>query len=277
MAAALLWSATVNPAFSEPAVPHLVEPNETAPSGQTYGELVAIALPWAITKGGTIEVGTDVALPHIEGDEFSVPLNAPTTVSFIEALPLDMDGRSHLALLLQLPGSPDSIGPVMALALFDTTAEDKLVDLKDVGFDRNTGFSEPATLAVGAGHDLIMIRNSHGNAGQFYNAISVIDLIDDELELVDMVMTLDDYGCAGSHTQTPSYESMAPDGLGKSDFRISVEEITALPEEPCDGVEAYTAGVNQFAVDYRFDPASGRYESQGDGWAPLDDMNAERY
>lgn len=129
-------------------------------AGVSYADLIAMALPGAALAGESMTMNQDLALPHIEGADFTVPLAAPVTVSSIEAVKLDLDGRPHLALLIDLTEGDGSIGPVAGLALFDISAAPKLVDVADVGFYRLVSFAEPASVAAGGGNELLLVSIS---------------------------------------------------------------------------------------------------------------------
>ena len=101
-------------------------------------------------------------------------------------------------------------------------------------------------------------------------------MIDGELQMVDMVMTLDDLTCAGSETQTVSYAA-APASAARADFEVTVTDVTARPEEVCEGVEPHQPSETRYSVTYRWDDAASRYMPQGDGWRELDDLNSGRF
>jgi hypothetical protein len=272
----LLCLMPADAALAQESAYTLVAPNDVALGETTYADLLSLALPGTVATGEALTVEGDISLPHIEGPEFAVTATAPVSVGSIQSLQLSVEGRPHLALMIDLSGSEDALGPMAALALFDLGGEPALVDIKDVAFDRQSGFAEPASLSVGAGHDLILVDNSHGNAGQFYRAITIVDVVDGELDMVDMVMTLDDLGCAGSETQTVTYETQN-DAAGRPDFTVTVTDVAAGPDEVCEGVEPNLPGETRYSVTYRWDETAKRYVSQGDGWAELDNLNSARY
>lgn len=276
MAALLLCLMPAGAPLAQESAYSTVEPSALATGTISYGALVSMALPGAAQIGDGLVIESDISLPHIEGPEFSLTATAPVNVESIQAMPLSVEGRSHLALMIELAGGDDDLGPVAALALFDMASEPVLVDVKDVGFDRMSGFADPPNLTVGDGQDLILVSNSHGNAGQFYRAITIVDVIDGALSMVDMIMTLDDLTCAGSESQTVSYAT-TPTSSGRGDFEVTVIDVMAGPEEVCEGVEPHQPSETRYSVTYSWDAAVGRYVAQGEGWAELDDLNGERY
>ena len=249
-----------------------VEPASPAPGGMTYSELVTMVLPGAVPSDTAMLVEADVELPHIEGPDFAVTVTAPVTIESIESLQLSVDGRPHLALMLEVSGDE----PVAALALFDISSDPVLVDVEDVAADRFSSFAEPARLAVGQGQDLILVSNSHGNAGQYYDAITIVDVVGGELQMVDVVLTLDDQTCGGSETQTATFFS-EPMSAGRGDFEVSVTDLIVASEEGCGSIETYEPGETVYRITYHWDDAAGRYVAQGDGWAALDELNGERF
>ncbi len=268
----LLCVAPICPVLAQENTYSRVEPASLAPGGMTYSELIAMALPGAIPSDTAMLVKADVELPHIEGPDFAVAVAAPVTVESIKSLQLSVEGRPHLALMLDVGGDE----PVAALVLFDISSNPVLVDVKDVAADRFSSFAEPFRLTVGHGHDLILVSNSHGNAGQYYDAITIVDVVGGELQMVDVVLTLDDQACGGSETQTAGFSS-APMSAGRGDFEVTVTDVIVASEEDCGSAQTYEPGETVYSVTYRWDEAAGRYVSQGDGWAELDDLNGERF
>lgn len=271
-----MWFAAALAVQAQEVQTALANPEAEAVAGISYADLVAMALPGAHLAGDTVVVDRDVDLRHIEGEDFAIALTAPVGVNSIEAVRVSVDGRPHLALLIDLAEGEDAAGPVAGLALFDIAAEPKLVDVVDVGFDRMVSFAEPASLVVGGGQSLLLVSNQHGNAGQFYDATSIVELVEGKLTLVDMVMMLSDQGCEGSRTQSVVYET---EGAAETPapFAITVTDRIEGPTDPCEGVEAYTPGATDYAATYAWDAGTSRYVVEGDGWAALNEVNGERY
>lgn len=273
----VLWLGPTASVLGQSETGALPAPSDIAAGDKTYAELIAMVLPGAVETDEFIVVETDVALPHIEGEDFAVIAPAPVTVIDFNGVSLDVDGKPHLALMIELAEAPNSAAPIAALALFDVSGEPVLVDAVDIGFDRQSGFALPPTLTVGAGHDLILGFNSHGNAGQFYNAITIIDVVDGELTMVDQVLTLATLGCDETRTQYLDYVVATPEGEGKGDFTVIVRDVFEPIDETCTNLGPHMIGETSYVVDYRWDEAEGRYVAQGDGWAEFDDMNSARF
>jgi hypothetical protein len=264
-------------AFAQAAPSPLPTPGDVGAGGKTYAQLITMAFPGTREDDGRLVVDADVTVPHIEGDSFTVTAPAPVEVGHFHPISLVMNGQPQLALMIGLDAGSDSLGPISALALFDIAGAPRLVDVVDIGFDRQSGFAVPPTLKVGAGHELMLAHNSHGNTGQYYSAITLIDLEDGALTMIDQVMTLSDMGCQGSRTQYVDYQALMPENPGRGDFTVSVRDEIAPPEEPCEGVEPYAPGETSYAVTYRWDAAAGHYAAEGDGWAALNELNSQRY
>ena len=267
-------AALVQPGQAGEAI--VANPAAEAKPGISYADLVALAVPGARLSGETIEVERDVALRHIDGAEFSVPLSAPVAVSELEAAALMLEGRPHLALLIGLAEGDGSIGPVTGLALFDVSGAPKLIDVADVGFDRLVSFTEPASLAVGGGNELLLISNQHLNAGQFYDAVGILEVEHGKLALVDTVLMLSDQGCAGSRTQSIQYGTDG-EAAERAPVQISVTDRIEGPTEDCEDATPFEPSETVYSVTYGWDWAAGRYVAAGDGWAALDAVNEGRF
>ncbi|MBJ3785489.1 hypothetical protein [Devosia sediminis] len=278
MALALLCLGPVPAALGQSESGGLPAPSDIAIGDTTYAELIAMALPGALETDEFIVVEKDVAVPHIEGPDFTVVAPAPVTVADFNGVGLSIDGEPHLALMIELAEAPNSAGPIAALAVFDVTGAPELVDVVDIGFDRQSGFALPPTLQVGWGHELILGFNSHGNAGQFYNAITIVDVVEGRLTMVDQILTLDVTSCEETRRQYLDYVVATPEGDGKGDFTVIVRDVLEPSDEACPaGDGPYMTGETSYSVEYRWDESAGRYVAQGEGWAEFDEMNSARF
>lgn len=243
--------------------PELADPLPWA-AELTYADLVRLVLP----EDGTAD------FRHIGGEDMANPLPAPIGPVRIAAVPLEAGGTERVALLLD-PGRVDDAAMAPAiLALFEMTDDPRLVDAADVGFDRFTGFAEPARLPLG-GNDLLITSSVHWNSGQSYAATALILVRGDRLELVDTIFTLDERTCAYERTQRLAVRSGA-EGLFP-DIAASVTELTVATGEKCGEAAVPEPATRTVAATWRWDGDARRYIPDSDALEALARENETRF
>ena len=109
------------------------------------------------------------------------------------------------------------------LAVFGLDPAEVLVDMVVVDSDRMTGFSDPATVSTGPGDAIIMIDNSHANAGQGYHQSTLVQLSGGQSLAIDTTLMLDLLVCGlrlaagAAPDHQPRYHrqpAVAADGAG---------------------------------------------------------------
>jgi hypothetical protein len=242
------------------------EPADPLPwaAERTYADLVRLVLP----GDGTAD------FRHIGGEDMANPLPAPVGPVRIAAVPLGPGGAQRLALLLDPGPVEDAAMAPAILALFDMAGEPRLVDAADVGFDRFTGFAEPARLPLG-GNDLLITSSVHWNSGQSYAATALILVRGDRLELVDTIFTLDERTCAYERTQRLAVRSGAEGPF--PDIAASVTELTAATGADCGDAAVPEPGTRTIAATWRWDDDARRYIPDSDAFDALARENETRF
>jgi hypothetical protein len=159
--ASLLWLT--------PASADIVRPGDPVVGRRdvTYLDLLRLVVPdldaaqsQEEAKGSQI-----VAYRHIEGPGARTSPAGAMWISGIEPLPVHVDGKTRLAILVDLGPSADGyVAEFSLLALFDVGARPKLLDVVEVGRDRETGFAIKPLRPLGGGSDLILVATSHSDA-----------------------------------------------------------------------------------------------------------------
>jgi hypothetical protein len=101
---------------------------------------------------------------HIEGPGAKTSPAGAVWINSIEPLQIHVDGKSRLAVLVDLGPSDGDVAEFSLLALFDVAATPRLLDVVEVGRDRETGFATKPLLPLGGGSDLIRVVTSHSDA-----------------------------------------------------------------------------------------------------------------
>lgn len=241
------------------------EPADPLPwaAERTYADLVRLVLPEDATAD----------FRHIGGEDMANPLPAPIGPVRIAAVPLG-GGTERVALLLDIGPADDAAMTPAILALFEMTDDPRLVDAADVGFDRFTGFAEPARLPLG-GNDLLITSSVHWNSGQSYAATALILVRGDRLELVDTIFTLDERTCAYERTQRLAVRSGAAGPF--PDIAASVTELTVATGENCGEAAAPEPGERTVAATWRWDDDARRYIADSGAFDALARENEARF
>jgi hypothetical protein len=255
------------------------DPGDPVPGtrGVTYLDLLRQIVPDIAATDNGYEGHKTIALRHIGGDDMASEAPDPIVISTLSVLPVQADGKDRLLLLVDLGQSEDSVQSSTVLALFSTGDSPKLLDAADVGYDRFTGFGEPAKLSLGEGKTMVITQSSHFNSNQNYEATPMILLRNDRLQLVDVVWTLDDHGCSYERQERPAFSAGDRAARTYSDIVATVTETTTLTNQDCSGEEALKPGTQVFTVTYRWDEASSKFVPDSDAFDKLAAENEERY
>jgi hypothetical protein len=255
------------------------DPGEMVPGthGVTYLDLLRQIVPDIAAIDNGYEGHRTIELRHIGGDEMASDAPDPIDVSAISVLPVQSDGKDRLLLLVDLGYSDTSVASFSVLALLTTGDGPKLLDAADVGYDRLTGFNEPAALSLGEGKTLIITQSSHFNSNQNYEATPMILLRNDRLQLVDVVWTFDDHSCSYERHEVPHFRSGDRDARAYFDVVATVTETTTLSNEDCGDEQPPQPGTRTFTVTYRWDDAVSKFLPDSDAFDRLAKENEERF
>jgi hypothetical protein len=245
--------------------------------GVTYFDLVRQIVPDIAATGHGYEGHKTIELRHIGGDDMASEPPDPIDVSMVSVLPVQSDGKERLLLIVDLGQAEDSAQSSTVLALFGSGDHPRLLDAADVGYDRFTGFDEPAKVSLGEGKDLVITQSSHFNSNQNYEATALILLRSDRLQLVDVVWTLDDHACSYVREETPDFRAGDRHARTYSDIVATVTETTTLSNEDCGDEQPPKASTQTFTVTYRWDDKAAKFVPDSDAFDRLAKENEERY
>jgi hypothetical protein len=255
------------------------DPGDAVPGAHavTYLDLLRQIVPDIAATDNGYEGHKTIELRHIGGDEMASEAPDPIDVSTVEVLPVQADGKDRLLLLVDLGQAEDSAQSSTVLALFSQGDNPKLLDVADVGYDRFTGFGEPAKLALGEGKTVVVTQSSHFNSNQNYEATPLILLRNDRLQLVDVVWTFDDHSCSYERDEVPTFRAGDRDARAYSDIVVTVTETTTLSNEDCGDEQPPKPGTRNFTVTYRWDEAASKFVPDSDALEKLAKENEERF
>jgi hypothetical protein len=255
------------------------DPGDPVPGthGVTYLDLLREIVPDIAATDNGYEGHKTIELRHIGGDDMASDAPDPIDVSTVSVLPIQSNGKDRLLLLVDLGQAEDSAQSSTVLALFGSGDSPRLLDAADVGYDRFTGFGEPATLSLGEGKTLVITQSSHFNSNQNYEATPLILVRNDRLELVDVVWTLDDHACSYVREQVPTFRAGNRDARTYADIVATVTDRTTPSNEDCGDEQPPKAGTKTFTVTYRWDEAASKFVPDSDAFDRLAKENEERF
>ena len=244
-----------------------------ADSGETYLDLARAFVPDLEADGMTWE-------GHSLNEDFASRFDLDTdwpdglSISGVETVPVTSGGSRRLAVLYDFgPLSDVPQGPAI-LALYQLGQSVHLIDAVDVGLDRESSFSDPATLDLGGGVSALVVRSDHWNSNQSYRATSVMLASAKGLTPIDTIQTFSERLCGLSRTQEPT---VTVDKAGKTPaLRVEVRIRDEKVEESCDESPA-PQPERTISVTYRPDERTGAYAPDSDALEVLARENEERF
>lgn len=275
--ACLIALAAIGPARAQDAVP--VDPADKVPGARehSYLDLVRQFVPDMAMTGEGYVGRTVTGIRRIDGEQMPGTPSEKLLVQTISALPVQSDGKDRLLLLVDFGQAEDSAESFTVLALYSLADAPELLDGADVGYDRFTGFHEPARLSLGEGKNLVITHSSHNNSNQNYEATPLILVRNDRLQLVDTVFTFDDRSCSYTRGQTASFGIGDRDARTYPDIIATVTEVTTTNDADCGDEQPPKAGTRNIEVTYRWDEAASRFAADSDAFERLARENEERF
>lgn len=237
-------------------------------------DFMRLAMPGLVQTGDDYRAGRPMELRHISGDPNQrVEIAADTPITSPRTMLVLSGGRRRLVMMLDLGQPQDSAEGVALLALFDIEREPKLLDLANVGYDRQTGFFDPGKLMLPDGSTLLLIVSSHSNSNQTYQTYVMVDLHGDRLGLVDTFFLLNENGCGFESWQRPRFT--AAGSRSKPAIQIGVTRTLTQRKEDCGTIQLPAPGTRKVTVTYTWQAASRRYVKSSDALERLAKENLE--
>ena len=244
---------------------------------QIVPDLDSLPAP-GLVKAGEPTAHTIVPYRHIEGDDAKTVPAGPVAIQLLTALTIKADGKSRLALLVDLGPSDEAVAEFALLALFDTADQPKLLDLVEVGTDRLTGFAGKP-LPLGQGHkdgvDLITIDSDHFNSNEDFVGTELLFVRNNRFQLAGSLFTFDVRLCASRRTQEPVIATVPDPGGRYRKIHVAVNEsVTLEPDRAgCSDEKIPRPFRRTYHAAYRWNAARKHFEMTAGDLRKLDREN----
>jgi hypothetical protein len=238
----------------------------------SFLDLVRQLVPDLSSNGTAYEGHRLIDMPDIAGPSHTIPPDK-ISLSDVVALNVASDGKERLLLLIDVGRQAESGEGFAVLALYDLAG--KLLDAANVAFDRHTSFRDPARLSLGDGKDAMIITSSHFNSSQAYVTTALILIRNDQLELIDDILTFDELFCSFTRTQVPSFRAVDRGGRTYSGIEATVVETTTLTGQSCEGEE--TPAPEKRAIFTTYQWSGTRFVPDSDALDRLAEENRTRF
>ena len=168
------------------------------------------------------------------------------------------------------------------LAVFGLDPAPAHVDMVEVDNDRLTGFGDPATVSTGPGDAIIMIDNSHANAGQGYHQSTLVQLSGGQSLAIDTTLMLDLLVCglrfAVCGWRLGQHLTISPDTTVSPPWPLTVRVTeTVMVYGDCSDDPQPMPADRSYAATYARNPATGVCRITKGNWSALDAVNVDRY
>ncbi len=253
--ASLLW-------LSAPASADMIRPGDPVAGrhGATYLDLLRLvvadlddAQSQDDAKGRRI-----VPYRHVEGPGAKTSPAGAVWINGIEPLPVRVDGKARLAILVDLgPSADGDVAEFSLLALFDVGAKPKLLDVVEVGRDRETGFAIKPLRPLGGGSDLILVATSHSDADISFDGEEILFARRDHFQFVAAFSTFARNDNCKFRLLPDQKVTTDPDpGSPYRQISIVIREQLTLKPGPadCDEEKPPKPFSRVFRATYRWDP-----------------------
>ena len=244
--------------------------------GVSYLDLVRQVVPDLAANDAAHDIEGHLTrdVRHVAGKDYEGDPPDPVVLGWIEDQRIKVGGRSRIAILADLGANADRAQDTALLMLFDDAPKPRLLDVVDVGMDKDSSFAERAKLPLGPGDDALITYSEHFNSNQTYGIHLIVLVRRDRLQLVRDVFTLSSRAC-GWEEQEPLTITTRPDpGRPYRAIDVGVRVETKRNGEDCgEDADLPKPRSLRFRVQFRWNKARRRFEPSSDALDRLWKLN----
>ena len=242
---------------------------------KTYADLVGqVVEGFALAANGTATADVKTAFRHVDEDSEPADPAGPVTIDGVQYETFRSGGRDMLALRTNLQ-APD-VWDTVVLAVFDPDL--KLVDKAEIDLDSSVSIDAP--MPISADDDGLVVRSSHSNSGENYEAAQLVYLNGTELTALASIPAYSWQVCESENAATAGFEVWddTKPGFWPISASLSIEHTphTDCPAGDADAeadvpAEPDTAWTKSAMSTYAWSASLGGYVQNSDGITPLSD------
>lgn len=219
-------------------------------SGLTWSEALKLLLP-DVHPGadGTIEATEIAKARRLDSTDEVVPEGA-FHITWLSARDVVEGGRPRLLVLAEVDQSLSGTPGSALLALIDAAPQPRLLDLVDVGDDRENYLDTGPAAKIGANSDLIMVSSAHLNAGEEYQVRKALFVDRDRFGVIASVFLQSFKVCGYDRVQTAAFSARPQPGAEFGSLELTVTERARRIREDCDPQPRGKAGVTTWRATF---------------------------
>jgi hypothetical protein len=253
-----------------------------ARSTVTYLDLLKHLFPDAVYEVAKTDVRAHRSVPirNVDAAQDPTELESDIAITSLDPRWVNSGGRSLLLLTIDVSAEDANEatpfeGETTFVAAFEIGASSRLVDALEVQTDRFAElWEQQPVLHLTASDDAFVVHNTHWNAGESYDAFTLLFLDHGKFAVISDLQLLSTQGCGTSYTETPAYSALPRAGRAFPDITVRVTLTKAADGNECDRrTPGFTRG---YTATYAWNVNKRQYVGDLRGFAALDRFNRGR-
>lgn len=243
-----------------------------------FVDFLARIIPGLRLEG--FEAVTDQSFPFRNSQGEAFIFNQPITIRSLEAVRFIAEGRSGMAVIVDLTPTGSGLhgdSTTTLLAAFTGDPRQSGFDIINVGLDKLNSFSKPAVIAPGPAGGILLTNSTHFNSNQGYRTDSMFFWQNGKLKLIDRFNTFSEHGCGYDNNQTVSVRGLPKAGSPQGAFLVTVISQHKIDNIDCTELPLVPAFTKTIAVTYKWDENARNYRPDSDAFIKLAKENEERW
>jgi hypothetical protein len=211
---------------------------------------------------------------HIGGKTYEGETPDPVTLGFIEDQRIVAGGKRRMVILADLGPDPDRAQSQTLLLLFDDGPNPQLLDVVDVGIDKDTEFDEQMPkLPLDRRDDALVTISEHSDADISFDGRNLLFVRHDRFEPIVTFFVINSQSCGWKQVETPSFLVHPDPGRPYPGVSVTVRHaIVHTDDEDCGDPIPKLMHRTLTSV-YRWNAKLGRFVAAPDGLKHLDKLS----
>lgn len=238
--------------------------------GVTIEDLLKQAAPDLHDQGNDVVGHVREPLRHLAGKDYAGDLDDPQVFTMPEMKTFEAGGRRYLAVMVDIGGMEAMVAGATLLALYDDAPKPRLLDMVNVGVDKDTSFDDPV-IRLGPHDQALVTYSEHFNSDETYAGRLIAFVRGGRWRLLDNIGTYSLHTCGYERDETPVFTSRPDPGRAYWQVRVDMQvKTTRDPTEDCGDQKMPRPGLLHYRAVYRWDATRGRFVDTVNGLKALD-------